>query len=742
MEFRISSALKDLIGRELITDDQTAIFELVKNSFDAQADKVIVKFDNVHDGDAQILIADDGIGMNRDDIENKWLFVGYSEKKENVKNRPKKYGDSKRVFAGAKGIGRFSCDRLGALLTIYSKTEAESHLNELIVFWDRFEEDQEKEFQTIEVDYHALDIEQDRMIPFVKEFFSQNLQGTVLRIEALRSIWDAKKIQNLRTFLQRLINPLQIGESLFRIFIEAPDFYEYDDLVTSQGKTHLLVNGEIENFVLERLKLKTITIQATITDSEITTQLVDKDETIFRLVEQRPQEYSLLKDISVTISYLNAIAKRTFTVTMGIPPVEFGNVFLYKNGFRIHPCGEKDDDWLLISRRKQQGTKRHLGTRDVMGRVEIHGIQSDIREVTSRSGGLVATPTTEQLTDFVYKKALKILERYVVEALDWDRVANLEQKTANTLQLVEKLYGSEIQEDNKDVYVHPQLLAILKKKQIQKIPTIIKDIDDQLPKNATNIMEIRETLATLNRSIELQKREYERYIEYADQEVSLSRALTATDYNQILDYVHNILIQAGLINDNLENLFMLKLEEKERNLLLAIKLENDQVFSISKFLTKPNLLTKQTKEMRDIVAFFTEYVVDYPNLDTARFKLITETNPPKLIFPLKFRPIDATIIIDNVISNSRKFNSSKVIFRFTKISDSHLQISFIDDGEGLESSIYDTEVLFNKGVTTTSGSGVGLFSIKRSAQNICKKSKVAIDKMYDKGFKLDWEVLL
>ena len=77
LQFKISSALKDLVGKDLITSDNIAIFELVKNSYDAYASKVVITF-----SDDKITIADNGKGMTFDEIQDKWLFVGYSEKKD------------------------------------------------------------------------------------------------------------------------------------------------------------------------------------------------------------------------------------------------------------------------------------------------------------------------------------------------------------------------------------------------------------------------------------------------------------------------------------------------------------------------------------------------------------------------------------------------------------------------------------------------------------------------------------
>jgi DNA mismatch repair ATPase MutL len=70
LQFRISSELKNIIGKDLITDDFIAVFELVKNSFDAYAKKVTIRFE-----EDKISIQDDGKGMTLEDLKTKWLFV-------------------------------------------------------------------------------------------------------------------------------------------------------------------------------------------------------------------------------------------------------------------------------------------------------------------------------------------------------------------------------------------------------------------------------------------------------------------------------------------------------------------------------------------------------------------------------------------------------------------------------------------------------------------------------------------
>lgn len=127
LSFRISTGLKNIIGRDLISDKFIAVFELVKNSYDAGAHSVVITFQDLNGTNPQIIISDDGCGMSYDDILGKWLFVAYSAKKE--KNNVSFRNSIKRNLAGAKGVGRFSCDRLGSKLTLTTKTDSDFDAN-------------------------------------------------------------------------------------------------------------------------------------------------------------------------------------------------------------------------------------------------------------------------------------------------------------------------------------------------------------------------------------------------------------------------------------------------------------------------------------------------------------------------------------------------------------------------------------------------------------------------------------
>lgn len=115
--FDVSTGLKRVLGRELITNDEVAIFEMVKNSFDAGADTVHLHFE-----EDSVIVADNGSGMSYDDLNEKWLFVAYSSKRngdtgDDFRDRAANRGH----YAGSKGIGRFSSDRLGEELILQTR---------------------------------------------------------------------------------------------------------------------------------------------------------------------------------------------------------------------------------------------------------------------------------------------------------------------------------------------------------------------------------------------------------------------------------------------------------------------------------------------------------------------------------------------------------------------------------------------------------------------------------------------
>lgn len=103
LQFKVSSAVKDLVGKDLIRNENIAIFELVKNSYDAFAAKVEITFKT-----DRIIIADNGKGMTLNDLKNKWLFLAYSAKKDGMRQRQPQTKSKNPPRKQSSGLRRWS----------------------------------------------------------------------------------------------------------------------------------------------------------------------------------------------------------------------------------------------------------------------------------------------------------------------------------------------------------------------------------------------------------------------------------------------------------------------------------------------------------------------------------------------------------------------------------------------------------------------------------------------------------
>lgn len=232
LHFDVSTGLKSVLGSELITDDEVAIFELVKNSFDADSTRVDLFFGDI--GNEQIVIADNGIGMSFEDIQQKWLRVGYSSKRDDCKNKDFRNDISdRRHYAGSKGIGRFSADRLGEVIKLQtkSKTEKSGYVHCITVDWNLFDINHQERFEEIGIKYFTES--KGYNLPFGLPALSH---GTVITIEKTRQIWDREKILRLKSALAKLINPFGAAVDGFRIIIHSPSELETDRNEKNKGE--------------------------------------------------------------------------------------------------------------------------------------------------------------------------------------------------------------------------------------------------------------------------------------------------------------------------------------------------------------------------------------------------------------------------------------------------------------------------------------------------------------------------
>ena len=748
--FKISTRLKDLIGRDLITNEFVAVFELVKNSFDAHAKLVRIHFE-----EDQIVIRDDGKGMSRTDILDKWLFVAYSAKREGTEDEDyrDKIASPSRAFAGAKGVGRFSCDRLGSRLKLSSKAKGKA-VQTLEIDWTRYEKNARQEFGEVLVDYSEVP-------DFSESAFHPNSNtGTVLEIKELRSEWDRDKIRALKRELTKLINPFTAETPRFQIEVIAPAEQAADQKDADYNKNlpegkepKLLVNGKVENPILDVLSQRTTAIRVAVVEGGETIEsiLEDRGEMIYRIRE--PNLYQGLKqtNLEAKIYFLNQSAKMVFARRMGVKVVQFGSIFLFRNGFRLFPVGHEHDDFFGLTRRKQQGQRRYLGSRDLIGCVEIEGVEG-FDESTSRDQGLIRTPQVEELINFVRNMCVRRLERYVVD-ISWKDT--FDKDTADT---------SRMKLDNSSVLVAQLVSRLAASKGLQLVeynPDLVRIVDEksegfESSLNALDLLaektgdkallkRVDEAKARIKelQAAEAAAREAEQRAEARTSEAEEAAATATAKYSEELERNQFLMAAASLDQDTILNLHhqiimhasdvhlgVRRMMGKLRNgasiskedwidFLERTSFRNSQILTASRFATKGGYKQQSAEVKADLAVYIRDYVETVSSLWAPR-GIDVDVQGDVKHSERSFRPIAVGILIDNLVSNAAKSRAARIVFFLQdgKGPKPDLVITVADDGIGWSQSLDPIGRVFEKGVTTTNGSGLGLYHVKRVVEEL------------------------
>jgi hypothetical protein len=754
--FKISSALKNLIGSDLITDNFVAVFELVKNSFDARATEVKITFEDIYTKNAKIIIQDNGKGMDNEDLNEKWLFLGYSAKRDNTEDYRDKI-KSGRVYAGAKGVGRFSCDRLGKFLNLITVSEKpKSKIENIFVDWAKFEQNQKVLFDKI---------------PVVQTELSKtkyNLKhGTVLEITGVpNDFWNRDNFKKLKEKLSKLIRPdLNTSDEVqkFKIILSVPGEESKDrEALKQKGNTAIqqyynTVNGEIKNFVFNELDIKTTKIEANIDNKGIiTTKLTDRDNFVYEIKEK--SEFDLLLNVGITLYFLNRSAKMTFHKRTGVEHVEFGSLFVYKNGFRIYPYGERGDDSLGLDNRALQGYARYIGLRSLIGEISIQGVNYELRETTSRGDGLLKNKTYNQLAnkdDSFLIRTLRRLEKYVIDVTQWgvnNDDENIDLTSQKAIEGLVKLVANITDKQTVDLKYNKDILNLLSLKEEKSATKLVKNFkriaaesnNKQLYKEAQRIEKAiatslkRADAAEKERDTKVQEKKIvEQELEKKKEQLAVRDSIEAQDIENVTNLHHQVFVIADTVKSILKEMYnKITIDEGEITRAELIQFmdelisENKKIESLSRFGMRAIFEDFNSKKENDISDFLSDYVSKISNyFKTNKIKVDYQPLSSKP-FKASFRPLDISIIIDNIINNSKKHKATQLTIT-TEAFPTRFEITFRDNGIGFSKEITDINEIFKKGFSTTKSTGLGLYHIN----NIIKEYKwsIAANTAYKKG---------
>jgi len=343
------------IGAELISSEIVAILELVRNSYDADARKVEVRFQDPHRPElATLEIVDDGHGMPREIMLGPWLEPATDYKSAGGQGVfSGTFSPKGRRRLGSKGVGRFAAQRLGGHLVVRSRSKEAKEEFEAEFAWDHLDSS-DLFLDELKIPWREVEPERPRW------------RGTALLISQLRDSWTEDRFERLRLALSRLLGPGLVDE--FRIFIvvngtkeeispfidSIPAMYSVEGAVLAGGACEMTygdISGAMETWqrsvlwpTAEACGPFSFRIDSWDLDREALEYFFEKTKVKLGLRDFR----RVIRDHS--------------------------GISLYRDGFRILPYGEPDNDWLRLDRRRVNNPTLRLSNNQILGWFQLTAI--------------------------------------------------------------------------------------------------------------------------------------------------------------------------------------------------------------------------------------------------------------------------------------------------------------------------------------------------------------------------------
>lgn len=389
----VDSALIYRLGYELVGRAETAVSELIKNAYDADARKVDVYFKDTEQPGGTIIVKDNGTGMDFDKLKNGFLRISTPDKVDNPTSE--RY---KRPRAGRKGIGRFATQRIGDQLTIITSRADMDYALKVTIDWRKYQP--------------KTDLE-EILFPISKTPKPQE-EGTELIISGVRDCWTEGAIRRVHSYVMKLFQPDYLGHATYISQNEntfETCFWRWD------GLQYIAIENGQEDFFSKALAV----ISGKVGSDNKGRVLVQSDSLILNDEMQMEGEFPLLKNVRFKAYYFiygrpeyysNGMSSTTLKTINKVATTASG-IRLYRNGFRVLPYGEPTNDWINLNARwaGSSGVNIPFGTHNLFGYVELVDQDGLLFDETSSREGLIENEAFFQLQDFLYKAFLMARNR-------------------------------------------------------------------------------------------------------------------------------------------------------------------------------------------------------------------------------------------------------------------------------------------------------------------------------------------
>jgi len=416
-----------MLGEQLIKNERIALVELLKNSYDADADWARIDFidftksTTAKDG-SKIVIEDNGIGMSEAVIKKAWMnpATPHKVRKDSAQRlTPIK----KRVVQGEKGIGRFAILKLGRVITIITRPKGGDE--EYVIRFDFSDYDDdftEKNGEQSDLYLDSISVTLEKRNPEVFVGRKNNQRripgshGTRIEITSLKGAWSPNKIEELAT------DTLKLQSIFTRLFEDKSDpqnirFEVAISLngteVDYQGRALEDLSALLENFAVLRVE------DGTFDDKSLEFRFrLNGEDLSFSFDELRKDRWLNIRfgtagNEDKTTPVCGPFGFSFYVFDLMAPHssryhlsneeadlIKNHRVYLYRDGVRVYPYGEKDDDWLGTDiLRGKYSASAFLSNDQIVGCIDItHRANPDLKDKTSREGLIETGRATE---DFV-----------------------------------------------------------------------------------------------------------------------------------------------------------------------------------------------------------------------------------------------------------------------------------------------------------------------------------------------------
>lgn len=760
------------LGEQLISDELVALLELIKNSYDADATRCVVKVDSSAEtpyGPGVITIQDNGNGMLPYTVENDFLRLATNYKKV---NKVSPY--YKRRTLGEKGLGRLSYQRLGRFVQVRTIPRI-NRLNETMHPSDR---------QSIAADQiNCIDITMDwdsftdsddisKVYATVEEKrVDQPKFGTYIAIQGIRNsnFWELslEKRRRLQDEILALINPFvetkntaafnleldvngerflidSIDESIVNRLSDVSSHFSFDGHILTlraefkekyimRQKEQYLESWEKKGFsvVVDKFDVSSYSIKAFTAQLDIESVWEKECQLTahsVNLVDSKPATdfafdgsiYAVDKSVANRTGIDKEIMEESLFVQNNFQKIgklwdRIAGVYMYRDQFRILPYGKSD--WLGFTQRSQKGKATIFKMGNVTGYVRLNGEKSEsIREQTNRQG---------ILEDEYGLNFLMILDKIIVQKLfEWDKAIRNNftgpklDPQKNICWTSNRLFGFKQMPNARKAYeeIDAKLDSVLSKTQESSAQVSIYEAE-RLKKDVSQLTASIDTFRKASRDVQT---DYQ-------QKLSLTEKMLS-EYKEIMPLLGQTLIietathELNRIYSNLSQYtsdlskYSNHLSPSSPQLAQIVLLLRKEVAGLDMQLN--HIMPTQRYKLRDIqdidlFSFFTkQYIEDNAitrRLEKAQIKCYTLGSP----FLTKASIGNMIVIFDNLVINSEywldKSNVAKKEIYFECVPGNIVKVW--DSGLGIDKEIEGT--LFEPFHTMKrDGRGLGLYIVQ------------------------------